>query len=99
MQSRFDVWALGDTDRRMSRENVEFVEGLLAGVGEMDKQALLAALPELIAEACDADIEWVEDPKRADGGVYRGHEGVRRSWEQGLEPWGGEEGEARLGVA
>src|ERR1700704_6559624 len=96
MQSRFDVWAPRDTDRGMSRENVEFVEGLLAGVGEMDKQALLAALPELIAEACDADIEWVEDPKRADGGVYRGHEGVRRSWEQWLEHWEEYDGEAEL---
>jgi ketosteroid isomerase-like protein len=66
---------------------VEFVEGLLAGAGEMDKHALLAALPELIAQTCDPDIEWVEDPQRADGQVYRGHEGVRRSWERWLEQW------------
>jgi uncharacterized protein len=71
----------------MSQENVEFVEGLLAGAGDMDKQALLAVLPELIAQTCAPDIEWVEDPQRADGAVYRGHEGVRQSWERWLEQW------------
>ncbi len=71
----------------MSQENVEFVEGLVAGAGAIDKQALLAALPELIAQACDPDIEWVEDPQRADGQIHRGHEGVRQSWEQWLEIW------------
>ncbi len=71
----------------MSRENVEFVEGLLSGAGQMDKQALLAVLPELIAQACDPDIEWVEDPRRAAGQVHRGHEGVRRSWERWLDQW------------
>jgi ketosteroid isomerase-like protein len=71
----------------MSRENVEFVEGLLAIAEDMDKQAMLDALPELIAQTCDPDIEWVEDPQRADGQVYRGHEGVRQSWERWLEHW------------
>jgi ketosteroid isomerase-like protein len=71
----------------MSQENVEFVEGLFAGAADMDKQALLAALPELIPQACDPDIEWVEDPQRADGAVYHGHEGVRRSFERWLEQW------------
>jgi ketosteroid isomerase-like protein len=71
----------------MSQENVEFVEGPLAGAGSMDKQALLAVLPELIAQTCAPDIEWVEDPRRADGQVYRGHEGVRQSWERWLEQW------------
>jgi len=69
----------------MSRENVEFLEGLFAGAAEMDKQAMLDALPELIAQACDPDIEWVEDPRRADRRVYRGHDGVRESWERWLE--------------
>jgi hypothetical protein len=48
----------------------------------MDKQVLLAALPELIAQVCDPGIEWVEDPQRADGRVYRGHEGVQQSFER-----------------
>ena len=51
----------------------------------MDRQALLDALPELIAQTCDPEIEWVEDPRRADRRVYRGHEGVRESWERWLE--------------
>jgi hypothetical protein len=49
----------------MSQENVEFLEALLTGASEMDKQALLDGLPELIAQACDPEIEWVEDPRRA----------------------------------
>jgi ketosteroid isomerase-like protein len=77
----------------MSRENVEILEGLFAATDGMDKQALLAALPELIAELCHPDIEWVEDPHRADGQVHRGHEGVRRSWERWLENWDEYEGE------
>jgi ketosteroid isomerase-like protein len=75
----------------MSQENVEFVKGLWAAGESMDKQTLLAALPDLIAQTCDPDIEWVEDPRRADGRVYRGHEGVRESWERWLEnfdEWG-----------
>jgi ketosteroid isomerase-like protein len=69
----------------MSRANVEFVEGLFAGAAGADKQALLAALPELIAATCDPEIEWIEDPQRADSRVYRGHLGVRESWERWLE--------------
>ena len=75
----------------MSQENVEFVKNLWAAGESMDKQALLAALPDLIAQTCDPEIEWVEDPRRADGRVYRGHEGVRESWERWLEnfdEWG-----------
>jgi len=69
----------------MSQENVEFLEGLFAGAEQMDKQALLDALPELIPQMCDPDIEWVEDPRRADRRVYRGHDGVRESFEHWLE--------------
>jgi len=68
----------------MSRENVEFVEGLFAGSAGADKQALLAALPEIIAQLCDPEVEWVEDPSRADAQVHRGHEGVRASFEEWL---------------
>jgi uncharacterized protein len=71
----------------VSQENVEFVESLVSGAGNMDKQALLAALPELIKQVADADIEWVEDPQRADGSVYRGHDGVQESFERWLEQW------------
>ena len=71
----------------MSRENVELVGGLLAGAGDADKQALLAMLPEVIAQVCDPNIEWVEDPQRADSRVYHGHEGVQKSFEHWLEQW------------
>jgi ketosteroid isomerase-like protein len=69
----------------MSQENVEFLQGLFAGAADLDKQALLAALPDLIAQMCDPEIEWVEDPQRADRRIYHGHEGVRESWERWLE--------------
>ena len=71
----------------MSQENVEFVEGLVAGAVDMDKQALLAALPELILQTCAPDIEWVEDPQRADSRVYQGHDAVKQSWERWLDQW------------
>jgi ketosteroid isomerase-like protein len=71
----------------MSQENVEFLEGLFAGAAAMveDKQAFLDALPDLIPQMCDPDIEWVEDPRRADRRVYHGHDGVRESFERWLE--------------
>ena len=71
----------------MSQENVEFVESLLAGVADLDRQALLAALPELIAQVADPDIEWVEEPQNVDGRVYRGHDGVQESIERWLDQW------------
>jgi ketosteroid isomerase-like protein len=71
----------------VSQENVEFMEGLVAGVAGLDMHALLAALPDLIAQTCATDIEWVEDPNRADGHVYHGHEAVQQSWKRWLENW------------
>ena len=46
----------------MSQENVELIEGVFAGTEIEDKRVLLAALPELLAQTCDPDIERVEDP-------------------------------------
>ena len=71
----------------MSQENVEFAKGLLAAGADLDKEALLAALPEFIAQMCDPEIEWHEDPQRPDSRVYRGHSGVRESWERWLDQW------------
>jgi ketosteroid isomerase-like protein len=71
----------------VSQENVEFVEGLVAGVAGLDMPALLAALPQLIAQTCTPDIEWVEDPLRADSYVHHGPEAVQRSWKRWLEQW------------
>ena len=69
----------------MSQENVDFLTGLFSAADSLDREALLKALPDLIEQICDPEIEWVEDPQRADGRVYRGHAGVRDSWEQWLE--------------
>ena len=69
----------------MSQENVEFLTNLFAGVDAVDKDAIIAMLPEMIPQVCDPEIEWVEDPKRADGRTYRGHDGVRESWERWIE--------------
>ncbi len=71
----------------MSKENVEFVRNLFTAGASMDKQALLAALPELIPQVADPDIEWIEDPTRVDSRTYRGHDGVLRSWKQWLDEW------------
>jgi ketosteroid isomerase-like protein len=71
----------------VSRENVEFVKAFLEAGPKMDKATMLAALPVLIPQICDPDIEWMEDPQRADGRVYRGHGGVRESIERWLEQW------------
>jgi len=75
----------------MSQEHVDFLAGLFAAAEGLDKEALLAALPTLIEQTCDPAIEWVEDPQRPDAHVYRGHAGVRESWERWLEhfdAWG-----------
>jgi ketosteroid isomerase-like protein len=69
----------------MSEENVEFLRNFLAGPQSLEKEALLAALPQLIPEICDPEIEWVEDPTRADSRTYRGHQGVHDSWTLWLE--------------
>lgn len=53
----------------------------------MDREALLAALPQLVAEACTPDVEWAEDPGRADAHVYVGHEAVVGSWRRWLDQW------------
>ena len=71
----------------MSQENVEFVKGFLTAGADADKQALLAALPEVIAQMCDPEIEWIEDPQRPDSRIYRGHDGVRESFERWLDQW------------
>jgi ketosteroid isomerase-like protein len=70
----------------MSQENVNLVKGLFGAAERMDKQALLDALPGVIAEVCDPDIEWVE-PGRVDARTYRGHAGVLESWTRWLDQW------------
>ena len=67
--------------------NVEFVRGLLEAVEGADKQQLLAALPAMIAAACDPQIEFVETPERIDARTYRGHDGVLEAFTRWLEQW------------
>lgn len=66
----------------------------------MEKDDLLVALPEMIRQAYDPEIEWIEDPQRADSRTYRGHESVLESWTQwleGFEEYGGRaRGDPRL---
>jgi ketosteroid isomerase-like protein len=69
----------------MSQENLKFVAGIFDAADGMDKEALLAALPDLVPQLCDPDVEWIEDPSRADSRTYRGHAGVIESWRQWLE--------------
>lgn len=71
----------------MSAENVEFVRGLFAASASMDSRALVAALPELLPQFAQPDIEWVEDPSRPDAQVHRGYDGVLASWTHWLEQW------------
>ncbi len=69
----------------MSKENVDFLRNLFAASESLDKDAIVAMLPEMIPQMCDPEIEWIEDPKRADGRTYRGHDGVRESWARWVE--------------
>jgi ketosteroid isomerase-like protein len=71
----------------MSQENVEIVKAFFAAGSTVEKEALLSALPELIAQGCDPEIEWYEDPQRADARVYRGHRGVHESFERWFDQW------------
>jgi uncharacterized protein len=65
----------------MSRENVELAARFYEAA--TSKAELLAALPEVIEQFCDPEIEWVEDPQRADARTYHGHDGA----EEALREW------------
>ena len=72
----------------MSQADVDFVAGIFDAAEGMDKEAQLAALPDLVPQLCDPEVEWIEDPQRADARVYRGHQGVVESWRQWLDQFG-----------
>ena len=69
----------------MSQENLEVVKGIYAAAEGLDKADLLAALPAMIRELCQEDIEWIEDPTRVDSQTYVGHDGVLKSFEHLIE--------------
>ena len=71
----------------MSAENVAFVRGLFEGAADLDKETILGLLPDLVPQAFTEDAEWVEDPKRADQQIWRGHDGICESWRRWLDQW------------
>ena len=71
----------------MSQQNVDFVRNLFAGADEMDKDALLAILPEAVPQAFTDDCVWEEDPGRADRQVWHGHDGIVASFTRWLDQW------------
>jgi ketosteroid isomerase-like protein len=71
----------------VSAENVEFVTGLLSAGSELPKEQLLPALPQMIEEACDPEIEFVETPERVDAKTYHGHAGALEAFTQWLDQW------------
>jgi ketosteroid isomerase-like protein len=71
----------------VSEENVAFVRALLEGGAHLDKQALLAILPEAVPQAFTEDAVWEEDPGRADRQVCHGHDGILASFKRWLEQW------------
>jgi ketosteroid isomerase-like protein len=71
----------------MSEENVEFVRNLFTATDSMEKEQLVAALPGMIAELCDPEIEFVETPERLDARTYHGHAGVLEAWTRWLDQW------------
>ena len=69
----------------MSQENVGLIRRLYP-IGEaMNLDDLLGALPVLIPEFADPEVEWIESPNRVDRRTYRGHRGVRQAMEHWLE--------------
>lgn len=71
----------------MSSENVELIKGIVTGVDGGDSDAIREALPALVAEICDPEIEFVETPERVDARTYHGHEGVLEAWNRWLDQW------------
>jgi ketosteroid isomerase-like protein len=68
-----------DTERAMSRENVEIAARWYEVA--TSKTALLAGLPRTMA-FCHPEVEWTAPE---DGTTYRGREGVRQRLEEWLE--------------
>jgi ketosteroid isomerase-like protein len=63
----------------MSQANVDLIRRLYRLGEAMSVDDLLAALPELIPEFADPEIEWIESTNRIDRRTYRGYEGAREA--------------------
>jgi ketosteroid isomerase-like protein len=71
----------------MSEKNVAIVRALFEAGDGQSKEAVLAALPEVVPTLFHPDAEWTEAPERVDAKSYRGHAGIRRSFELWLAQW------------
>jgi ketosteroid isomerase-like protein len=71
----------------VSEENVAIVRAIFDADARTSKKEILKALPELIPVLFHADADWVEAPERVDAKTYRGHDGVRESFERWLDQW------------
>lgn len=71
----------------MSEENVAIVRAIFESDTTTSKQEILKALPELVGGLFHEDAEWVEAPDRVDAKTYRGHVGIRESFERWLDQW------------
>jgi ketosteroid isomerase-like protein len=71
----------------VSEENVAIVRAIFDGGGTTSKEEILRALPEVIPALFHPDAEWIEAPERVDTKSYRGHDGIRDSFERWLEHW------------
>jgi ketosteroid isomerase-like protein len=71
----------------VSEENVAIVRAILETDAATSKEEILKALPELIPVLFHEDAEWVEAPDRVDAKTYRGHDGIRESFERWLDQW------------
>jgi ketosteroid isomerase-like protein len=68
-------------------ENVAVVRAIYEGGAAESKEAMLAALPQAVPALFHPDAEWIEAPERVDARTYRGHDGIRESFEHWLEQW------------
>jgi ketosteroid isomerase-like protein len=63
----------------LSRQNVDIVLAILDAFNRGDMQGFL--------DLCDPDIEWDLSRRLIDPEKYRGHDGVKKFFEQQLEAW------------
>jgi ketosteroid isomerase-like protein len=71
----------------VTEENVAVVRAIFDAGATTSKEEILKALPEAIPALFHPDAEWIEAPERVDSTSYRGHDGIRESFERWLEQW------------
>jgi ketosteroid isomerase-like protein len=71
----------------VSEENVAIVRAMFDTGAMTNKEEILKVLPEAIPVLFHRDAEWIEAPERVDSKTYRGHVGIRDSFERWLEDW------------